>query len=212
MSTALVLPMFPGIKRWRINTFLLKCLCLFFKPRVLIGRSVLATQLALKCKSSDRKVVYDGRGAIAAEWKEYAVVKDARMLQEIPELEKKAVLTSDFRIAVSEELLKYWREEFGYKSNQQVVIPCTLNTAFEQTSLNIESIEESRKNLGIQQEDIVFVYSGSLAGWQSFEVLYAFVVPLLRFSSAIKLLFLSDKDSHILKLEQEFPDQIICKN
>lgn len=211
LSTAFVLPMFPGIKRWRSNVFILKCLCLFFKPRILIGRSVLATQLALKCRASDRKVVYDGRGAIASEWKEYSVVKDQQMLKEIPELERDVVVKSDFRIAVSEQLLNYWRKNFNYKSSRQIVVPCTLNTAFEQTNLDVETIQESRKNLDLQQEDVVFVYSGSLAGWQSFELLYAFVAPLLKFSPIIKLLFLSDKDSHILKLEQEFPGQIICK-
>ena len=211
LKAAIVLPMYPGIKRWRSNTVLLKLLCLFFQPRILIGRSVLATHLALNCRKSKRKIIYDGRGAIAAEWKEYGVVTNLQMLSEIPELEKTAILNSDFRIAVSQQLVNYWEEHYTYKNNQHEVIPCTLNEVFETADLSPELIMTQRSNLGINTEDLVFVYSGSIAGWQSFDLLYSYIEPLLKSSLHVKLLFLSDKDSHILKLEKEFPGQILCK-
>lgn len=211
LQDALVLPMFPGVRRWRKNVFLLKILCFLWKPDKLIARSVLATQLALTCKKNTRKIIYDGRGAIAAEWKEYGVISDTQMLSEIQKLERDAILNSDFRIAVSQQLLDYWQSEYTYNGHDHVVIPCTLNAVFEKTDLNQHAIVERRKSLGLHPLDMVFVYSGSTAGWQSFELLHGFIVPLLRLSLQNKLLFLADTDPYISKLKEEFPTQILSK-
>ena len=186
-------------------------LCLLFNPKVIIGRSVLATQLALKCKKGKMRIIYDGRGAIAAEWKEYNVVTNSRMLSEIPILEKDVVLNADYRIAVSNNLLEYWKQEYGYTSHKHVVIPCTLNKVFENIDLNSEIIASKRKSLNMHSTDIVFVYSGSIAGWQSFDLLYKFISPILKSFPNSKLLFLSDRDSNIVKLENEFPNRILQK-
>lgn len=211
LKDAMVMPMFPGVHRWRKNIFLLKIICFLFKPHKLIARSVLAAQLALSCKKYVREIIYDGRGAIAAEWKEYGVIVDEKMLDEITELEKEVILNSDFRIAVSEQLIKYWETTYEYKSNHHTVIPCTLNAVFESTELSESAIIECRKSLGIRAKDLVLIYSGSTAGWQSFELLYNFILPVLKASPAVKLLFLADTDPFITKLKTEFPDQILSK-
>ena len=211
LPQAIVIPMVPGIHRWRWNLIFLYFLCLLFNPKVIIGRSVLATQLALKCKKGKMRIIYDGRGAIAAEWKEYNVVTNSRMLSEIPILEKDVVLNADYRIAVSNNLLEYWKQEYGYTSHKHVVIPCTLNKVFENIDLNSEIIASKRKSLNMHSTDIVFVYSGSIAGWQSFDLLYKFISPILKSFPNSKLLFLSDRDSNIVKLEDEFPNRILQK-
>lgn len=211
LSEAIVIPMVPGIHRWRYNLIFLYFLCLLFNPNLIIGRSVLATQLALKCKKGKMRIVYDGRGAIAAEWKEYNVITNSQMLSEISVLEKEVILNSDYRIAVSNNLIVYWRQEYGYTSHKHVVIPCTLNKLFENIDLNREIIVNKRKSLNMNSTDIVFVYSGSIAGWQSFDLLYKFISPILKSFPNSKLLFLSDKDSNIVKLENEFPNRILQK-
>jgi hypothetical protein len=212
LSDAIVLPMFPGVKRWRQNTVLLKLLCRLKKPDIIIGRSVIATQLALMVKKRGivKKVVYDGRGAIAAEWKEYGVIKDTGMLNEIFELEKEAVLESDLQIAVSEKLVEHWRHAFNYLNKTHVIIPCTLNKVFMETVISNEAMNTSRSGLGLSATDIVFVYAGSVAGWQSFELLYTFIAPILKQANS-KILFLADKDVNIAKLESEFPGKVICR-
>jgi hypothetical protein len=212
LAGAIVLPMFPGVKRWRQNTFLLKLYCRLKKAEMIIGRSVIATQLALMVKknSSIQKVIYDGRGAIAAEWKEYGVISDAVMLNEISDLEKEAVLESDSRIAVSEKLVEHWQTDFGYSGKSHVVIPCTLNKVFTETHISEESGKASRSKLGLSENDIVFVYSGSVAGWQSFDLLYSFIAPVLK-QPDCRIVFLADKDENIARLEQEFPEKVICK-
>jgi hypothetical protein len=209
LKDAVVLPMVPGIQRWRANRLTLKLFFLFTKAEMVMARSVLAAQLALEC--GIKKMAYDGRGAIEAEWKEYKVIEDAEMLKGIHRWEEEAVLRSSYRIAVSEQLVEFWRKEFGYNSNEHAVIPCTLNALFEKISLNKEQVNLKRGELGINEKDILFAYSGSVAGWQSFALLYDFLAPQLKSSISNKVLFLSDKDENISRLEKEFPQQIICK-
>lgn len=213
MSDALVLPMYPKMINWRNNSFLLSLLCVVYKPKAIIGRSVIASQLALMLKEKHRhKVVYDGRGAIAAEWKEYNVVHNKTLLNTISDLEIEVVLNSDFRIGVSNALISFWQKEFGYTENKHVVIPCTLNSIFDNNNFSESDILIAREKLNLNSEDIVFIYSGSIAGWQSFELLKSFVSPLLSRSKNHKLVFLSKLDNNITQLINLFPKQVICKH
>jgi hypothetical protein len=213
LRQAIVLPMFPGIHRWRRNHFLLYAISFFLRPKTIIGRSVLATQLALRMKNKCGvgKIVYDGRGAIAAEWKEYKVVTNKEMLAEIDVLEQSAILDADFRIAVSLQLKVMWESTYSYKGSEHAIIPCTLNTLFHNIELSEAIIEKRRNHFGISNSDVVLIYSGSVAGWQSFDLLYQFVKPFLVASSSHKLFFLSGKDDSIMSLEREFPQQIFCE-
>jgi glycosyltransferase involved in cell wall biosynthesis len=212
-SDALVLPMFPGFHRFRFNVFLLLIVTLIFRPNCIIGRSVLATHLGFLLRKIKmvKTVIYDGRGAIEAEWKEYKVVANYILLSTIRDLEKSAVLNSDFRISVSYALVDYWKVNFNYNKQEHVIIPCTLNKVFENVLINAQSIQISRDQIGVNKDDILFVYSGSVAGWQSFNLLYEFMKKILKVDLDIKLLFLSEEDSNITKLKKEFKEQIICR-
>lgn len=95
---AIVFAMFPGMHRWRYNQLTLKLALALLKPEKIIGRSVLATQLAFRVKSKNTKVIYDGRGAIAAEWHEYKVVGNQNLLNEIENLEKDAVYSQILKL------------------------------------------------------------------------------------------------------------------
>ncbi|MBS1652561.1 MAG: hypothetical protein JSU07_11190 [Bacteroidetes bacterium] len=212
LSNAIVIPMFPGVHRWKLNSVFLQILTLFFRPEKIICRSVLATQLGLllRKKGKIKAVVYDGRGAIAAEWNEYKVVQHPALLSTIFEMEKEAVLNSDYRIAVSQKLVEYWQTSFNYTSNNHVVIPCTLNKIYENVLLNDDVIKKSRSVFGIGENDVVFVYSGSVAGWQSFKILSDCIKPILAADTKHKLLFLSDKDENIIQLQTQFSNQVFC--
>ena len=124
---AIVIPALPKTLYWRFNTLILWLICIALRPPVIIARNVIAANMALAIKkfSGVKKVCFDGRGAIAAEWKEYDVEVAEAWKNEIDELERKAVVNSNFRIAVSHHLVEYWREKYGYKDENHVVIPCT---------------------------------------------------------------------------------------
>lgn len=213
LSDAMVLPMFPGVGNWRRNYFLLRLYCRKLGVKQIIGRSVLATQLALKLKNNNliERVVYDGRGAIAAEWKEYKVIEDKRMLEEIEDLEREVVLKSDFRIAVSNALIEYWETHIGYAGGKHVVIPSTLNSVFQKIELNEQAIESKRKELGFSPSDIVLIYSGSVSGWQSFELYDEFLKTTFKLNPQAKMLFLSDQHPTLQHLISNYPNRVLCK-
>lgn len=208
LPEAIVVPMIPGVKRWKLNALTLKLICSVFKPKLIIARSVLATNLVLMIKNKGMTLVYDGRGAIMAEWEEYGVVKDKELLNQISDLEKKSVLNSDFRISVSNKLLEYWKEKFAYKKDWQVIIPCTINEHFQNLEFNEGQIARSRERLGFKSGEKVIVYSGSLAGWQSVELLGKYLRPILSGDKQVKLLFLSDYHPFIGELSKTFPDRV----
>ncbi|MCC6181489.1 MAG: hypothetical protein IT237_06615 [Bacteroidia bacterium] len=208
LPKALVLPMFPGVHRWQWNQVVLRLLFFLWKPKIIIALSVLATQLAMKVKNKSTKMVYDGRGAIAAEWHEYQVVNHPMLLNSIFELEKQCVLNADFRIAVSQQLIKHWKEVFNYESNKHVVIPCTLSSQFESVKLDEISIQQKRAEYGLNSDDVVMVYSGSVAGWQSFTLLLNFIKPILSSGQQFKMIFFSDASKQIEELIHQFPEQV----
>jgi hypothetical protein len=185
-------------------------ICLFLRPGVIIARNVIAANMALTLKKfhSVKKVCFDGRGAIAAEWREYNVEVDAKWKNEIDILEKNAVLASDFRIAVSNHLVEYWRNQYGYKEQNHVVIPCTLSSGFKLSSSEEEKILDKRNELGWNGNDTLFAYSGSTAGWQSFNLLSSFLYPLLGENKNSKVLFLAKEEENIDKLQKDFPGQV----
>jgi glycosyltransferase involved in cell wall biosynthesis len=207
---AIVLPMLPKAHILGFNTLMLWLLCLLKRPQVIIARNVVATTMALKVKSfsSIQKICFDGRGAIAAEWHEYNVGVHPKWKAAIEAWEKKAVMKSDFRIAVSEKLVTYWTNKYGYTGSEYVVIPCTLNSRFRPMSANSESRLLAREGLEFSSEDILLAYSGSTAGWQSFSLLREALAGLLAQGSHIKILFLSPEDENISRLEKEYPGRI----
>lgn len=207
LPSAIVLPMVPGLARWKANGILLKIVCMLYRPQSIIGRSVLATQLALQ---TNCKVIYDGRGAISEEWHEYNVVENKELQAQIYELEKECVLKSDFRLAVSNQLLKHWQKVFNYNKTDHVIIPCTINSVFENLELNHKTTTEARKKLGIEETAVVCVYSGSLAGWQSFDLMGEFIRAFLKNSENSCMVFLSHGDKNIQSLKNEFPSRVIC--
>lgn len=208
LSNAWVLPMIPGVHNWRWNIFTLRILLFYFKPHIIIARSVLATHLAKYSSPLNTKIVYDARGAIAAEWLEYEVVKHKTLLQQISNLEKSALVISNFRISVSNALISYWNRQYSYNSTAHVIIPCTLNTIFLKLNLNVFDITNARAKMGYTDSDIVFVYSGSLSKWQSFNTLDLFITSALKKSNHYKFLFLGPANTLSNKLNTSFPNQV----
>jgi hypothetical protein len=207
LPTAIVFPMVPGLARWRLNSWTLRAVFASLRPRAVICRSVLATRLAQPVTRA--KIVYDGRGAIAAEWHEYSVVTDKKLWTESAELELRCVMNSDFRIAVSHKLVSYWRRAYQYASSAHVVIPCTLNAVYGSLNLDPEQIIAARNRMGFLADDIVCVYSGSVAGWQSLELLKEFIVNQMELQPQLKMLFLSPSALVLQQLIQRFGEERI---
>ncbi len=197
-----VWPMIPGSRYWLLNKYLLQVYTLLHPSKGIVARGPFAANLALSL--SKAKVCYDGRGAITAEYNEYEVSSSSFLKQAIFGIEQKAVLNTQARIAVSQQLIEYWQEQFNYTSNIHQVIPCCISKAYSsnQTDENLlHQIQQFTTN------KTVFIYSGSVAKWQSFEALSIFFKQILSDLNNV-LLFLSPESKHIDDLNLLYEGQV----
>ncbi len=212
---ALVLPAFPGLKNFEWTALLLFFVCLFTGERIAICRNVFCAKMALRIKKTGllKKIVVDGRSALTAEIGEYDVFPVDYLRSNIHRIESYAINNSDFRIAVSNQLVKYWEQNFKYVKGKEVVIPCTLdNKFFSDDTFNLsERTELIKRELGIRQTDIILVYAGSAAPWQSFELMEKILSPLLEKDERIKVLFLSKENIDNKYFKQKYPNRVFIK-
>lgn len=198
---AIVIPAFPRQKYWRYNKLLLR---FFLKnAKSVISRGIFAANICLLNKDIIGKIVYDGRGAIAAERKEYG---NSTLLSMIEEMESKAVLNSDFRISVSNKLIEYWNSQYAYKSKKHIVIPCSIGASLE-SSCNTRV----RFDFELNEQKIVLVYSGSTAAWQSFDYLLDTVEKILNSNLNVNVLFLTRETTGISALIERFGGRVLCR-
>jgi len=202
--SALVIPMVPTMQRWRWNTSVLAWVCRFLRPSGILCRGPFATWIALRMRDRGlvKKVCFDGRGAYAAEWEEYRIIDNDALIAQFRPLENEAVNKSDFRLAVSNALVAHWRERYRYSDNAHVVIPCTLGR-------DVLSVAGPAK---LRKENIVrIVYSGSTAGWQSFDLLKGLLTRTLDAQPHVHVLFLSKRDANNSALEAAYPGRVEVK-
>ena len=206
--SAWVVPMVPRMKRWKWNAFTLALLCMLLRPTGIISRGVFATCMALRMRTTGRTnaVCFDGRGAYAAEWEEYRLIDDDPLIASIRPLEQEAVSRSDFRLAVTEALVVHWRERYDYVGDQHIVVPCTLG---KDHAVWVQGGgAPQRAGTTYLEDDVVLVYSGSTAGWQSFGLLENLLRDVLEHQPKVKVLFLAKPDPNTATLQASYPDRV----
>lgn len=214
-KNAIVLPAFPGLKNFELTGLLLVLVCLFTGERTAICRNAFCAKMALRVKKAGflKKVVFDCRSSLNAEISEYDVFPVDYLRNNIKRIESFVVNNSDVNMAVSSKLVEYWSDNYGYQKGKEVVIPCTLDSKYYRESkfAMSEKVGEIKEELGIQEDDIVLVYAGSTAPWQSFELLEKELSPLLASQPNIKLMFLSRESEDNLRLQKKYPGRVFVK-
>lgn len=213
--TAIVLPAFPGLKNFQLTSFLLFFVCFYTGERIAICRNVFCAKMALQVRKRGmlKKIIMDGRSAMLAEIMEYDVFPVNYIKKNIKEFEEYVVNNVDYRMAVSEKLIDYWQKHYNYFDNKYVVIPCTLDRKnFSQKKFSLlKETSQIKKEMGFTPADIILVYSGSTAPWQSFALLENFLSPILDNYLHIKILFLSKINEDNKRMKEKYPDQVIIK-
>ncbi|MDG5800306.1 glycosyl transferase [Marinilabiliaceae bacterium ANBcel2] len=205
LPNSIVLPSIGRIKHWKWNGLWLKLFSKELKGQTIICRGALATNLAIDHLNKS-KIVYDGRGAIWAEQLEYGVFNGTGIENNLFDIEKKAVLRSQGRIAVSSQLVDYWCKNFGYKDHNHVIIPCTLSIKKELTDNNVP--DNLNKFLNDHQDGVICVFSGGNGKWQQLDKVCSFAENIVGKQGNIAFLFLSPTSPEISKLIEKFPDRI----
>lgn len=214
-ASAIVLPAFPGLKYFQYTSFLLCLVCLFTGNRVAICRNVFCAKMALQVKKIGllKKVIFDGRSAMTAEIAEYDVFPVDYLRKNVSAFESDVVKNADFRMAVSQQLVNYWQNHFNYQSTNHVVIPCTLDRKYfgNEGYFVSDDTKKLKSDMGINEHDVVLVYSGSTAPWQSFQLLESIFSTFLQSDKKNKILFLSKESKDNLSLQQKYPTQVIIR-
>jgi len=207
---ATVLPAFPGLANYRLSALLLMLMCLLKSERKIIARNAFAATIALTAKRFGfaKRVIIDVRSSLTAEIHEYNSFPIPKLKAEIKETEQQAILKSDFRMAVSNEMLNHWRKTYAYNSENYVVIPCTLNRAvFSEHQISEKNIENKRAELGFQKDDVILIFSGSNAPWQG-EQLKQQVIAHYMAKPKHHIVFLSKMTPMISSLITQYPNRI----
>lgn len=183
----------------------------------IICRGAFATLIAIETRNKfckNLRVCYDGRGAMVAEHEEYGVYP-SYLVTFMEMCEKRSVLESNIRIAVTPELVEYWGTRYEYKPNNHndfVVIPTTLS---DKQLKRVHHLDEFRRKkraaLAVDNNEILLIYSGSTAGWQSLELLNKHLRKWLIGNEMVKVLILSKPHKSFNKLQHEFPCRITQK-
>jgi hypothetical protein len=212
-QNAVVLPMFPKVQFWKMNIFLLFFTCLFSGSRKIWARGPFACNLAISMKKIGlaKKVLFDARGAYLAELTEYDVVQNESVKSSISFIEKKALTESDSQLAVSAKLAEWWKDQYDFIPVNFSIIPCTLSSYFSSLLPPGKEMEELKKALGFSKDDIVLVYSGSSAGWQSFNLVDDYLYTLINENRNLKIIFLSDTPPVQSKVFSHFKERVITK-
>jgi len=211
--SAKVIPMTPKLKNWQKVNWQRMVFPFQLKGQTIIARGVFAANIALNWRDKGlvKAVCYDGRGAIAAESEEYKVIPPPVDAQ-LPEMERRAVMGSDYRIAVTQKLIDWWSSTYAYAAGKEEIIPCTLSTSFKlPTEQELDTKRTAvRQQLNWSGNDTVLVYSGSTAGWQSFSLLEEWLRKGL-INASTKVLFLSKEEANLNRLIADFPNQVARK-
>ncbi len=208
--TARVLPMVPGIQRWRKNTWLLRFQGLSKADKV-IARGIFATHLAHLNGVKQEQLIFDARGAYAAEFSEYRVGGDAWSAEGIESLELSALELSGKQLAVSEALREYWKRKYQFQGSNSVVIPCTVSDDVSTDLPDKTELSGYRAQLGVKADECLIVFSGTASGWHSFQMMDQLLLKWLRENSKLKVLLLTNSLTDQLQLCSDFPDRVMVK-
>ena len=179
----------------------------FFQAKKIIGRGIISTNVALIWrKFFNLKVVYDGRGAVNAEWNEYNLGFTNLIKQKSFEWEQSSVRNSDFRIAVSNKLVEYWAQKYNYDKPAHVIIPCTFSE--ENLKINLDLQNQKLKEWSFDSNDIIVVFSGGKDPWQSMGSLISLMEKWLVNNENLKIVFLANSEVKENEIFKKFPYRV----
>jgi hypothetical protein len=209
-----VIPMVFGPRRWRLNFYLLFIVAIFLNSGRMIGDGLIATTMALRLRKRGilRRVGFDAKTAYAAEWKHYRNIPFENVIGEAEQLERNAVLKSDYRVACSEQLVQHWRKSYGFNEGRVIVVPGTLAS---DTTLHLPDkglLHESRSLQGFKEQDILLVCSGIGRGPKHGQVLDEWLVRMMDSDPRLKIIFVTEHDVTGLKVMVKYPARIKQEN
>ena len=179
------------------------------KDGVVLARGPFACAMALDLKKEGvvKKVIYDGRGAVKAEFSEYDL-GGSRLKPVATEAERQSVTEADLRISVSNKLVEWWRATYDYGDELHIVIPSSLDSALEEVAF-IGDHPQKNKIAGVNEKDVLFAFSAGSGDWQSTDLIASFVEKAFSSDPRYKLLFLSRTELKGNSVLEKYKDRVV---
>lgn len=199
---SLVLPSFSLTPLFPLSVLFLFPI-LFFTNKV-IARNTFACRLVVKLKKffPKQKVVYDVRGLVVDEAREYNLFPDY-VNANIEKWERDNLKKADKILVVTEQMIPNLIQMAQISSDKFLTIPCNLD--FD-TRLAPSFPEDS------DSEMIKVCFSGGVGGWQSFNLLSRFIELVLDSRSDVKFTLLTRMNPEIEELIRKYGNnKIDCK-
>jgi hypothetical protein len=111
-------------------------------------------------------------------------------------------------VAVSKKLVEYWEKDFGYSDAKHVVIPCTIDNSSFDIDISESVVANAKRKMGFDSENVVFVYSGSTAGWQSMQLLEDYLKKILLHDEMFTVCILGKETQMIKELKAFFNNRV----
>jgi len=191
-----------SISFWKINYYIFWILLRILNDDKVLCRGPIATYLALKTRRKKQKIAFDARGATKAEITEFDMGLSQSLISDFIQCEEYSVLKSDFKISISEKLVDYWKHVYNYNNDNHVIIPCTVTKSTELKT-------SKREEFGYKGDDLIFIYSGGIQGWQGIEGLEKFILNQITSVSKSKFLFMCPESKFLSQLIENIGSDII---
>lgn len=204
-AQAIVLPAIAPLKYWYLNKVLLRLVSIFIRTEKVICRGPLATCMALDVFNKRASVVYDGRGAVLAEHEEFGVFKNTGLENQLFVIEQKAVLESDYRIAVTAKLIRYWQARFSYNSNKHVIIPCTVSESQSKS----EVPQTITSFIQAHQKKVLFAFAGGNGKWQGIDLMLKFLSDQFEQNPNAAALLLCPTNDALEIFQEKYNDRVL---
>lgn len=180
------------------SSFITYILCLIYKPNYVIGEySTCSKSLRFLKKNHKRKIIIDMHGATPEEY-EYSNKNKLNNLyfKRLTKQEKDSTIKSDIIICQSDEMKRHLIRKYNADKDKIVVYHCGVDTNKFQILPEIR--QKLRKEMGISDSTIVFVYSGGMHKWQKIEESLIIFKSYHTINPDSKFLILT-RDVHILE-------------
>lgn len=180
------------------ESLILAFLCKKYKPQAIIGEMFFPKKLVewVKKVCPKTKVFADIHGAVVDENLYLNPTIEKSKLDKIRETDRYTTLAADYVLCQSDEMKRYIVSNYGVEPEKICVYRCGYDANL--FKLDRSARTQTRKNLGIGEGDILFVYSGGLHKWQKVDDSLRLFMNYHRYNKMSKMLVLTG-DSDMFK-------------
>ena len=190
------------------TSFVLLVLSLIYKPTYIIGEYSLASKSMKLCKKvlSRVKFIVDVHGAVPEEYEYNVENPKPWLLKMLTEYEQLSIDWASLVICQSDEMKRHLSHKYKCNLDKICVYRCGVDTNL--FCMDLSKRELIRKELGVADEDVVFVYSGGLHKWQKIDESIQFFQQYYMGNPNSYMLILTQEQSKLKSVLSKFGEDI----